>query len=310
MTVITDTWRQLVRRRLWPVALLLVAALVAVPLKLSKTPAVAPAPASTHSVTAAADPTTSYVTLQDQADAEVRRRVLGAAKDPFAPAPLPKASKASKAAKKKAAAEASATPTPTGSGTASAGSGSSAPAPAPTAVPTPTPTPAPTYPLYSIKVRFGKTDGTMRTETLERNKALPSAVSPVFVYLGVKDGGKTAIFLLTGDVVPLGDGRCLPSPTDCQTLDLGVGDTEFLTVSGTGADTDAQYELDLTTIHTKTTTDAKAAAKASAAGTKLLATQTRRKPLRYSFDAQAGTVKKLDPHAYAELLRTARHNSL
>ena len=31
MSVVTDTWRQLVRRRLWPVALLLVAALVAVP---------------------------------------------------------------------------------------------------------------------------------------------------------------------------------------------------------------------------------------------------------------------------------------
>ena len=38
MSIVTDTWRQLVRRRLWPVAVLLVAALAAVPLLLAKDP--------------------------------------------------------------------------------------------------------------------------------------------------------------------------------------------------------------------------------------------------------------------------------
>ena len=42
MSVITDTWRQLVRRRLWPVAALLVAALAAVPFLLAKDPEPAP----------------------------------------------------------------------------------------------------------------------------------------------------------------------------------------------------------------------------------------------------------------------------
>ena len=39
MNVVTTTWRQLVRRRLWPVALLLLAALVAVPVLLAREPA-------------------------------------------------------------------------------------------------------------------------------------------------------------------------------------------------------------------------------------------------------------------------------
>ena len=51
MSVLTDIWRQLVQRRLWPVAVLLIAALVAVPLLLAKDPeptveAAAPAPAN------------------------------------------------------------------------------------------------------------------------------------------------------------------------------------------------------------------------------------------------------------------------
>ena len=43
MNVVTNTWRQLVRNKLWPVAVLLLAALVAVPVLLAREPE-APAP--------------------------------------------------------------------------------------------------------------------------------------------------------------------------------------------------------------------------------------------------------------------------
>ena len=46
MSFVTDTWRQLVRRRLWPVALLLLAALAAVPFVLAKDPEPAAVPAA------------------------------------------------------------------------------------------------------------------------------------------------------------------------------------------------------------------------------------------------------------------------
>ena len=44
MSILNDTWRFLVQRRLWPVAILLVAAAVAVPMLLSEEPAPAPPP--------------------------------------------------------------------------------------------------------------------------------------------------------------------------------------------------------------------------------------------------------------------------
>src|SRR3954452_23518804 len=98
MNLITDTWRQLVRRRLWPVALVLFAALVAVPLTLAKQPATA-APASVAAAATPATATDGYVKLATDTATAKRRRVLGAEKDPFEPAPLPKAKKKKHAAK-------------------------------------------------------------------------------------------------------------------------------------------------------------------------------------------------------------------
>jgi hypothetical protein len=310
MNLITDTWRQLVRRRLWPVALVLVAAVVAVPLTLAKQPeTAAPAP-----VTAAATPAAAvdgYVKLATDTDTAKRRRVLGAEKDPFEPAPLPKAKK-KKAAKATAAATATATATATPKPAASSGGGGgSTTTPV---VPVATPAPKKTYPLYSLKVRFGKTDGTMTTRTLERLKALPSASSPVLVYMGVADGGKTAVFMVSGDVTAEGDGVCEPTPADCQTLKLHAGETEFITVKDTGTSTDAQYELDVEQIHTHTTTNASAAkasrAQASAAGTKIVAKAAKTTPLRYRYDAGTGTLHRLDAKSYKALLDRSRRASL
>ena len=82
---------------------------------------------------------------------------------------------------------------------------------------------------------------------------LPDEDAPVLVYRGVEDGGKVAVFELTGSVTAQGDGDCEPSPEDCQILRLRAGETEFLTVTDTGTETDAQYQLELVKIHTKTT---------------------------------------------------------
>jgi hypothetical protein len=99
MNVFADTWRQLVQRRLWPVAVLLLAALVAVPVVLAKDPA-APAPVSqpaeeppsAQDLAVSGDPVVAIASVEDRGR---RRRVLGSRKDPFAPAPAPKAKAAS-----------------------------------------------------------------------------------------------------------------------------------------------------------------------------------------------------------------------
>jgi len=272
MNLITDTLRGLVQRKLWPVALLLVAALVAVPLMLAKDPesTVAPAP---HAAKEEGLPAT-FVSVAEDGEVTERRRVLGAKKDPFEPVPL---SKKLKAARKKAAEAAKAATekadktenekpasasTPKSGGAAPGGAGTTTGAEPPVSD---APAPKKTYPLYSIKVRFGKTDGELKTKTIERLKVLPSAAEPLLVYRGVEEGGKVAVFELTGSVVAQGDGKCEPTPEDCQILKLRAGETEFLTVSDTGADTDAQYQLELETIHTKTTTSHELAKASTAA---------------------------------------------
>jgi hypothetical protein len=271
MNLITDTWRGLVRRKLWPVALLLVGALVAVPLLLSEEPAPLASAAPANAVRKDEGLPATFVSTAEPTEDSPRRRVLGESKDPFAPAPLPKkvmeARKKAAAEAKKAAAEAkkvaAKAENPSGgspSGDAPSGGGSVGVPPVSAA-----PTPAPTYPRYSIEVRFGKTDGEKSTKTLERMRVLPSSASPLLIYRGVEDGGKVAVFELTGSVDAMGDGRCEPNDGECTVLKLRAGETEFLTISDTGGETDAQYQLQVLKIHTGTTTSKAESDKASEA---------------------------------------------
>jgi hypothetical protein len=295
MNAIKETWQQLLRRRLWPVALLLIAALVAVPMVLAKSPAPAPPAPVQHAKKD--DISSTYVALADTAEATKRRRVLGAQKDPFEPKALPKV--------KKAKATATPTPTPvtqtdtgTGTGTTSGGGGSTAP---PGVVPTATPAPTETVPAYSIKVRFGTTEADDLAETrVERMSVLPDEENPVLVYRGVEDGGKVAIFELTGDVEAQGDGTCAPTPEDCQYLKLRAGETEFITVTDTGTEADAQYQLDLVKIYKKATkvkatddaTGAQTLAKAASSSLKTKDGVKLQRRNRYVFDAKTGTLHR------------------
>jgi hypothetical protein len=77
------------------------------------------------------------------------------------------------------------------------------------------------------------------------------------VYMGLSTDKKSATFLINGDVVPSGDGHCTPSPEDCQQISLTKGDIEFFDMqSGTAGV--VQYQLELRSIKTVTTTAAKA----------------------------------------------------
>jgi len=247
MNVIADTWRGLVKRRLWPLAVLLVAALVAVPLALAKDPAPeATADAPIHTAAGDDDASSSFVTLNTPSeDGKVkRRRVLGMAKDPFAPAPPPKTKK------KKIAKKAQATPTPAPNAPSG---GSSAPPSAPPASPTPTPAPGTVVPKGSVKVKFGKVDSDLAPLTLGKLDPAPSDDDPVLVFEGLQNGGKTAVFSIAGLVAGQGDGTCDPDPANCATVKLHAGDTEFITVTDADDNSQVQYELDLVKIFTKKT---------------------------------------------------------
>jgi hypothetical protein len=280
MSLIKDTWRQLVRHRLWPIALGLVAAMVAVPMLLADNPEPAPAPAPTaNAAPASADDAAlePVVAKADVTEPVRRRHVLGDRKDPFKPAPAPKA-KVTKVDQ----APTTSTPGVAGSedksGAPTAGGGTSGGAPSTPVsggplgggTSAPAPKPARVYPADSLTVRFG--EGGDPKQVLAPGKELPEAAddesNPLLVYLGLSKDGKQAIFLLDASVTADGDGHCdSDGALGCETLRMRAGDTEFLDVTGADGKVGAQFELDVLAIHTKKGAKAASARKARASKT-------------------------------------------
>jgi len=240
--------------RLWPVALLLVGALVAIPLLLAKDapdPAT-PDPAAQAAVARLAQESANAqpaVTLTTPRKRDYRKRLKDRPEDPFKQKFLPKRAPSLDAA----AAEAGATgaggasdPGAGGAGGAGGQSDGSSPSPAPDAGTPDTPTARKRYFTYNLDIRFGETGERQVSRDLEPYTALPSADDPVLIYLGVLDDDKdTAVLLVSSAVTVMGDGACKPTPEQCETLHVQKGDTVFFDLpdeSGTGV---RQFQLDL-----------------------------------------------------------------
>jgi hypothetical protein len=286
-----DPFKQLVERRLWPVALLLVAALVAIPFLLSKKQETEVLPLATNAAPAGQADTQSVVSLGDAERRDQLRAVLGDRKDPFRPAQIHHIKKATDTL----TTDAGAPTTVASTGTDTGGGGGGETITTPTVTPTATPTPAPkTYDLYSLQVRFGLTDGDLRTRNVKRLTGLPGGEHPAALYLGLLSGHKSAVFIIDAGVEVLGDGHCDPSPTDCQTLTLKRGETEFLTRG------DKQWELDLVDIHVKQTTDPTKAAESrreiAADGRRSLRGLAARIN-HYAYDTASGSLRQQKPAA-------------
>jgi hypothetical protein len=264
MNVLSTTWRQLVRSRLWPVAVLLVAALAAVPFLLGRDAepvAASPAPAGDAGTKVSASLAQPVVEEATPEERSRRRRVLGARKDPFRPEALkhPKKKKVVKAPKvsvvktpkaPKSSSGGSSSPTPSHSG----GSTIVPSVPTVPAVPVVPTKPKKTYAKGSLIVRFGDaTTDSLPKFNLRKLAALPKNTTadetPLLVYTGLTKNRKKAIFLVDDSLNPAGDGTCQPHPSNCETVQLAKGETEFFDVvdPDTGTIT-AQFELDLVDI--------------------------------------------------------------
>jgi hypothetical protein len=103
---------------------------------------------------------------------------------------------------------------------------------------------------YKVSVLFGTAPagtpvlsaGLTSYEDLKRQAPLPSATQPLIVFRGVVAGGKSATFTLVGEAILRGNAACLPSASQCQAIDLKVGDTEELEYVPLGG-TAVTYEL-------------------------------------------------------------------
>jgi hypothetical protein len=318
MTVINDTWRFLVQRKLWPVAILLVAAAAAVPVLLGKQPAASPGPAGTAAVKSDDSSLTTepIVALASDGDRAKRRHVLGSPKDPFkpnaTPTPTPKPEAPTSPAQTGGAKDGAPAGTPGGTPVSTPGSPVGAPSVPGFTTPLAPVTPKKHYELFELTVRFGASADTAPSrKDVKRLEALPSADEPVLIYLGVLKDKKTAVFMVDSGVVAQGDGTCKPSRATCETIQLKEGDTEFFDVpseSGDGTDAasstpSAQYELDVVKIRKTTTTSAKKAnkslARVSKSGRQVLRARVAGDgPLRYRYDKRSGQLVQLTAKAY------------
>jgi hypothetical protein len=262
MSAVRNLVNDLVDRRLWPVALALLGALVAVPMLLgggSKAPASAPAvPLAAAAGTAAPNAQAAVALSQPSTSTNPTYRP-GPVRNPFAQHKVP----------------APATTNP-----------SSAPAPSAPSVPSSAPgvpsggggvpvTATPIVPgsgggrrdatetnVWRVNLRFGEAGDQKTHKDIPRLSPLPSATDPFFIFLGVLADGKTAVFLISSDTTATGDGKCKPNPEQCDTIEMRAGDTEFFDVAQGNAGV-TQYELDLLKVFKNTVKGKAAAAKAS-----------------------------------------------
>jgi hypothetical protein len=264
MSFLRNLWADLVDKRLWPIAVLLVAALAAVPVLLGGSSGadegVAAIPATPgRSVTA-----TDVRVSEETAPSTVAP--VGTRHNPFR---QPKAKTADTTPEQAPAAQTPSTPAPgggTGGGAGGAAPGGSTPPAMTPATPAPStgaPKPENTK-VLRVNLRFGEPGKTKQKafDDIARLSALPSADEPIVIYLGVKKDRRTAVFLISSDATATGDGACKPSRTNCQTIEMREGDSTFLDIDlGQGP---RQFQLDVRSIAQIDTRDVRKASLARA----------------------------------------------
>jgi len=214
MSFLRNLVSDLVDKRLWPIAILLVGALVAVPFLLggsgSEADTVATAPPAQATTT-----TPTIIRVSEDSNLATIAPT-GARHNPFR---QPKTEEAATTDDSAATTPSTSEATPTSSDTGSTG-GSTTPSttsPSPT---TTTPSDSTTTPktdentkAIRVDLSFGEPGSSKQKDRkdIARLSALPSADKPIVIFLGVKNDKKTATFLISSDATATGDGTCKPS---------------------------------------------------------------------------------------------------
>jgi len=254
----------LVEKRLWPVAAVLGIALIGIPLLLSKPAGEEPAaaPATAAPAVANGGPLAAFqpiVNTEGKKSSEIRKQLEGFdSKDPFKPQNLGGGGGGGGSADGSAEVQGGGDSSSGGGGgsvdisdapplgTSGGGSGDGS---------TPgsgggSTKPEVFYYTYAADVRFGK-EGNLDRKTLQQFRSLPSSQNPVLVFMGVKEDGKTAAFLLSSAAATTGEGNCEPDDT-CTFLYMKKGDKQRIEAVNSN-DEIITYELVLLDIDVKRT---------------------------------------------------------
>ena len=236
--------RDLVEKKLWPVAALLLAAIVAVPMLIgSSAEPPAPAPAPTAAVAPEAK---SLVTVADRAVTGPDARP-GAIRDPFYDPPeAPEETVAPAAGTAPASTAAAAT------GAAKSGPKEAVQPPPPAGPTPPTPAQQPGGPAangsyHRTMVQWYETRAGA-SRPLARLTPLGGAAQPAALFLGItKSKGSYAMFLLAPGVTSHGDGTC-ENETNCRMIGLKAGETQVVTLAPAADGRSRQLRLKVTSV--------------------------------------------------------------
>ncbi|MEA2399027.1 MAG: hypothetical protein QOK25_2583 [Thermoleophilaceae bacterium] len=255
-TFLLDLWQDLRAKRLWPIAVALLAATIAVPVLLFK-------PASTTPPALGAAQTGGQklpvVTLDSSSVANSHLNVFkeknpfkavggsgGAAGGGASTTTLGNSVASAVASANSAGASAG------GSAASSGSSGSGATTPAGSTV-----TPSVHFFTYTADLRFGKRGSEKTYKSVKELDVLPDGTHPVISFYGVKSGNTAVFFLPDPAFRADGEGDCLPSPDNCRFLYLKKDDAhneETLSAqNGT-----IEYTLKLTGLHVKSISQSEA----------------------------------------------------
>jgi len=266
--LLLELWHDLRAKRLWPVAVLLVVALVAVPVVLKKNSSTPPASTPPAASASSAGDNSKAVVVADTGTAQGSTLGVFNKKDPFKPdkavlsAAHPKPTPAPKSP-----------PRPPGGGSTPSGGNGSSPGSSNgggvQVTPQPTKPEAPKGPFaYTVDVKFGKRGETRVHHDVQKLDVLPNQNNPLLVFLGVNTAGDTAVFLTDTSLKAAGEGTCKPNGDTCSFLYLKLDknsnteDLSALAADGSGT----EYTLTLLAIHKVPVSQlAKGAKKAAAA---------------------------------------------
>lgn len=226
-----DLWHDLREKRLWPVAVVLLAGVVAVPFVLAKPAEEPPAPVAQPQPVDQADKREAALAIKalDPASIPASDLDVYSSKNPFKP--LVKAQGAD-------APGGGSTGSGTGVGssaggeeitvdTGGSGGGTDVTVETDTGTgdtgETGTGKETTTQYAYVADVTFESGNRTRRIKGLERLEMLPSEASPLLIFMGVSSEGGNAVFLVDSSLKAAGEGRCKPSASECAFVHIGPG---------------------------------------------------------------------------------------
>jgi hypothetical protein len=239
-----DLWQDLREKRLWPVALLLLAGLVAVPVLLAKPaedPGPPPAVSSKPAVEEDENGQLAEVKLEE-GEHVASGSTLGVF-DPSNPFKPPK--KVVEASRNDSGSSSQAGPADQSAaddagGGSGGGSGGDDSGGADTGTTPPScggdtgqdddgGEPTTTVYKYVVDVTFTANGRTRRIKGMEKLDMLPNQASPLLIAMGVTVDGGNAVFMVDSTLKAAGEGRCKPSGRECAFAYIGPGSEHVFT---------------------------------------------------------------------------------